>query len=88
MSQIKHIDAALRLARTIASDVFLYNKDKVAQGLQNDNLFELLEGELAEGRELYESRVAPEIREQYNLLERALVDAMPANTRDVPTRLW
>lgn len=88
MSQIKTIEGALRLARTIASDVFLYNKSKVAEGLQNDNLFELLDADISEGRELYVSRVAPEIREKYNLLERALVDAIPNNTREMPSRIW
>ncbi|MFN3197862.1 MAG: hypothetical protein ACE366_05525 [Bradymonadia bacterium] len=88
MSQIKTVEGALRLARTIASDVFLYNKSKVAEGLVKDTLFELLEADISEGRELYVSRVAPEIRERYNLLERALVDAIPNNTREMPTKLW
>ena len=88
MSQIKSVEGALRLARTIASDVFLYNKDKVAEGLQKDTLFELLEADISEGRELYTSRVAQEIRDRYNLLDRALVDAIPANTREMPTHLW
>ena len=37
---------AERLARTIVADFFLYNQDKIDKGLLNDNLFELLKGEL------------------------------------------
>jgi len=37
---------AERLARTIVADFFLYNQDKIDKGLLNDNLFELLKGEI------------------------------------------
>ncbi len=35
-----------RLARTIVADFFLYNQDKIDKGLQNDNFFDLLKGEI------------------------------------------
>ena len=52
---------AMRLARAIASDISLYNEQKIIKGIEQDNLFEVLKEELEEGRELYKSRVSPEI---------------------------
>jgi hypothetical protein len=88
VSTIDKPDGALRLARTIASDILLYNKEKIANGLKNDDLFEVLESEIAEGRALYESRVAPEVRAHHNFLERALVDVMIKSSAHLPTDIW
>ena len=92
MSNVKitpaQIRSAQRLARTIASDLLLYNRDKVVEGLKRDNLFELLEPELREGRELYKSRVASEIIDEYRFLERAFVDVLIASQAQIECPLW
>ena len=88
MSTIDKPAAALRLARTIASDILLYNKEKIAGGIAKDTLFEVIEAEVAEGRELYETRVSAAIREKHNLLERALVDVLIKSSAHLPTRIW
>jgi len=88
VSQIKTPDAAVRLARTIASDILLYNKDRIAEGLKHDTLFEVLDGEIGEGRQHFESRVAPEVREQYDFLSRALVDVLVRSSGHLPTQIW
>ena len=82
------LKSAHRLARTIASDIMLYNREKVLEGLSKDTLFEVLEFEIAEGKELYESRVSAEIRANYNLLERALVDVLIQAQANVPCSMW
>jgi len=50
MSLIDNPEHARRLARAIISDVAIYNRDKVEQGIKDDTIFELLEHELEEGR--------------------------------------
>lgn len=82
------LKSAHRLARTIASDIMLYNREKVLEGLSKDTLFEILEFEIEEGRELYESRVSAEIRAEHNLLERALVDVLIQAQANVPCSMW
>ena len=59
MPLIETEEAARRLARAIASDLSLYNEDKIVTGITNDNLFESLAEEIEEGRALFKSRVAP-----------------------------
>jgi len=76
MSLINDQEAARRLARTIISDITIYNKEKVEEGLINDNLFDLMEKELEQGRRVYFSRVAPEIVANSNFYDLAIVDIM------------
>ena len=79
---------AVRLARTIASDISLYNEAKIAQGIEQDNFFEALRDELAEGRDLYRSRVSPEVYTTTNFFDRAVVDVILARKGKIKSRLW
>ena len=45
MALIETEEAARRLARAISSDLALYNEEKIAEGIQNDNLFEVMADE-------------------------------------------
>lgn len=81
-------ERARRLARAIVSDVNLYNADKVKEGIENDNLFEVIQDELEEGRELYRSRVTPEIFEQYNFYEIAIVDMLFRFSGKYQSKIW
>ena len=85
---IKSPQAAVRLARTIASDILLYSKDKIAEGLKKDTLFTVLDTELTEGRQYFESHVAPEVREQHDFLSRAVVDVLIKSSAHLPTQIW
>ncbi|MEE2643427.1 MAG: hypothetical protein VYD19_00715 [Myxococcota bacterium] len=77
-TQVSDLRAALRLARTIASDILLYNEEKIKEALTQDALFEKLEEEISEGRVLYEQRVPEQLQSKYCFLERALVDQLAA----------
>jgi hypothetical protein len=58
-------DVARRLARAIASDILLYNQDEVEKARRDKVVSEKLAAEIAEGRELFETRVAPELHGAY-----------------------
>lgn len=88
MSTISKPAAAYRFARTIASDILLYNKGKIATGIKNDTLFDVIESEIREGHDLYKQRVDPEVREAHNLLDRAIVDVLISASADLPTKIW
>jgi hypothetical protein len=79
---------AMRLARAIASDISLYNKDKIIKGIEQDNLFDVLKEELDEGRELYRSRVSPEIFAGTNFFDRAVVDIVLRSMAQVKSKIW
>ena len=79
---------AIRLARAIASDISLYNEAKIVQGIEHDNLFEILKDEIQEGRELYRSRVSAEIFGRTNFFDRAIVDVVIARKGHIKSKIW
>ena len=78
---------AQQLARAIASDIQLYNREKIEAGLRDDNLFAALADEINEGRELYRSRVTPEIFRR-NFFDRALIDRILKPMGTMPLPIW
>jgi hypothetical protein len=87
MALIETEDAARRLARAIASDLSLYNEEKIVRGIEGDNLFDELGEEIEEGRALYKSRVSPTLYKR-NLYDRAIVDILVRSKGHVKSVLW
>jgi hypothetical protein len=79
---------AVRLARAIASDISLYNEQKIVRGIEQDNLFDILKDELDEGRELYRSRVSSELYKSTNFYERAVVDIVVRSKAHIKSKIW
>lgn len=87
MALIETEEAARRLARAIASDLSLYNEEKIVQGIQGDNLFDVLRDEIEEGRALFKSRVAPDLYAR-NFYDRAIIDILVRSKGHVQSKLW
>lgn len=87
MALIETEEAARRLARAIASDLSLYNEEKVIEGIKNDNLFDVLAEELEEGRALFQSRVTPELYAK-NYYDRAIIDILVRSKAHIDSRMW
>jgi len=87
MPLIETEEAARRLARAIASDLSLYNEDKIINGVTNDNLFDALAEEIEEGRALFKRRVSPELYPK-NFYDRALVDILIKAKGHIKSKLW
>lgn len=79
---------AIRLARAIASDISLYNEAKIVQGIEQDNLFTVLQDEIQEGRDLYQSRVSAEVFKTTNYFDRAIVDIVVAKKGHIKSKIW
>jgi hypothetical protein len=78
---------ARQLARAIASDLTLYHEAKILDGIANDSLFTVMSDEIEEGRDLFKSRVTPEIYEQ-NIYDRAIVDVLVKSKGHVKSKIW
>lgn len=87
MALIDTPEAARRLARAIASDLSLYNEEKITKGIEGDSLFEELQEEIEEGRALYKSRVSPELYGS-NFYDRALVDILVRSKGHIKSDIW
>lgn len=87
MALIETEEAARRLARAIASDLSLYNEEKIMDGIQRDNLFNVLSEELEEGRALFKSRVSPDLFAK-NFYDRAVIDILVRSKGHVASKMW
>ena len=87
MALIETEEAARRLARAIASDLSLYNEEKIVKGVQADNLYDELSGEIQEGRALFKSRVSPDLYSK-NFYDRAIIDILVRSKGHVQSTLW
>ncbi len=87
MALIETDKDARRLARAIASDLALYNEDKIIEGVENDTLFEVMAEEIEEGRAHYKSRVSPALHPK-NFYDRAIVDMLVRSKGDLKSPLW
>jgi hypothetical protein len=87
MTLIDNPDQARRLARAIVSDVAIYNREKVEQGIKGDNIFDLLADELKEGRDHFASRVSPQIASS-NLFEIAIIDVLIKRAGKIESTIW
>ena len=76
MSLITDQEAAKRLARTIISDMITYNREKLKEGLKNDNLFDVFKKQLEQGRNYYRSRVSQDIIDVDKFYDLAIADVM------------
>lgn len=87
MNLMDNPDQVRRLARAIISDVAIYNREKVEAGIKNDNIFDLLAEEIAEGRQHFNSRVTPELAES-NLFDLAIVDVLIKRAGKIEANIW
>ena len=87
MHMIDNPVAARRLARTIISDIALYNEEKVERGIKNDNIFDVLKEELEEGRQHFFSRVPPELNPQ-TVYDIAMVDVLIKRAGKIESSIW
>ena len=88
MRLIKNPDEAKRLARTILSDILLYNQAKVKEGIEKDSLFDVLTEELAEGKKYYESMVEDSLRQTTNFFNEAVVDVLIKQGGKIKSEIW
>ena len=77
-----------RIAKAMASDIQMYNKDKIEKAIKEDNFWEAIENEYQECEELLEQRVDPEILAKDNYLDRAIVDIILKYSSNIESKIW
>jgi hypothetical protein len=87
MSLIETTDQARRLARAIISDVAIYNRERVEEGIKNDTIFDVLAEQLDEGRQHFNSRVTPELANT-NMFDLAVVDVLIKRAGKIESSIW
>ncbi len=81
------ITKAARLSRAIASDISVYNQDKIKAGLENDNFFEVMTDNFEEGRKAFKMRAGEEAANT-NLFEKSIIDIIIAAHKNLKTPIF
>ena len=71
-------EIARRLARLLVSEIQLYNQEEVEEGRRNNDVYERLKDDIDRSRQLYEERVAPDLRESTDYFYQELVRQLGA----------
>jgi hypothetical protein len=66
-------DDARRFARLVVSEIKLYNEAKVAEGRKTKDIYERLKEDIERGRQMYNDRVNPQVREATDYFQDELV---------------
>jgi uncharacterized phage infection (PIP) family protein YhgE len=74
---------ARRLARLIVSEIALYNKKALEEGVRTDTFSKLLEHDIKEAHALYARRVPEEIRNATSYLEEAFTELIAKTRREL-----
>ena len=68
------VEKARRFARTIMSDIALYNANIIEDAIRNDTFFDIMGEEIREGAKLYNSRISPEVKGSGDYYREAIED--------------
>ena len=68
-----HSDAR-RFARLLVSEIKLYNEQKVTQGRESGDIYEILSEAIDRSREMYEKRVQPDVAAKFDYFHYELVN--------------
>jgi hypothetical protein len=71
--EAKKHDEARRFARLLVSEIKLYNESKVDQGRRNNDLYERLKEDIDRSRQMYDERIAEDVRKVSNYFYDELV---------------
>ncbi|MBL8946000.1 MAG: hypothetical protein JNK45_22740 [Myxococcales bacterium] len=86
---IDHEKRAQQKARAIASDIYLYNKQRIEEALLADTFFDdpELSDLITEGRDLFRAAVTPELFKR-NFYDRAIVDRVVKPMAALKSPIW
>jgi hypothetical protein len=87
-SELDRPQDAKHAARLIVGVIALYHKDKIAEAIKNDSLFDVLARELEEGRRYYERNVDPSAGIGVDYFDQAIVDILVKEQGNVESWIW
>jgi predicted Zn finger-like uncharacterized protein len=76
-------EKAKRLARTIISDIYLYNSAKVDNAVRHGNFYAVFASEVREGLKLYENRIPKETRAKADFFREAIDNFLSAKKKSL-----
>lgn len=79
---IEH-DKARRLAKLIVGDIVLYNADRIADAVRSGNFFEVMKGDIKDGRDFYEEKVPDVVRAERDHIQEILLEVIANKKKEL-----
>ena len=76
-----HSDAR-RFARLLVSEIKLYNEQKVVQGRESGDIYEVLKDAIDRSREMYDKRVQPDVASKFDYFHYELVNNLAEGSEE------
>ncbi|MCK5807507.1 hypothetical protein KAH37_00830 [bacterium] len=81
-------EEAQRIARVVASDILMYNKKKIREGILKDSLFDLISKEIEEGKHYFLSRLDSTLIDPLVYFNEALIEFLLKTNEDCKKAKW
>ena len=76
-------DKARRLAKLIVGDIVLYNADRIADAVRSGNFFEVMKGDIKDGRDFYEEKVPDVVRAERDHIQEILLEVIANKKKEL-----
>lgn len=76
-------EKAKRLAKLIVSDILLYNQDRIADAVKSGNFFEVMKGDIKDGRDFYDEKVPDAVRNERDYIQETLEEILAAKKKEL-----
>ena len=76
-------DKAKRLAKLIVGDILLYNADKIPDAVKTGAFFEVMKGDIKDGREFYDDKVSEEVRAERDYIQELLDETLAKKKKEL-----
>ncbi|HEC97766.1 MAG TPA: response regulator [Nitrospirae bacterium] len=77
------IERARRFIRTVLSDIFIYNPERVNEAIGSGTFREVFKSQLSEGVKLYQMRIAQEVRDKGDFFYEEIEEFMERKKKDL-----
>ena len=76
-------EKARRLAKLIVGDILLYNADRIPDAVKSGTFFEVMKGDIKDGRDFYDEKVPADIRRERDYIQEVLEEVLQSKRKEL-----
>lgn len=76
-------EKARRLAKLIVGDILLYNAERIADAVKSGTFFEVMKGDIKDGRDFYDEKVPEDVRREHDYIQEVLEEVLAKKRKEL-----
>lgn len=76
-------EKARRLAKLIVGDIVLYNAERIADAVKSGTFFEVMKGDIKDGRDFYDEKVPEDVRREHDYIQEVLEEVLAKKRKEL-----